>query len=115
MLMTAFTARRLWGARAVMTTLVVLGSSWAYYLSGQYLTLDITLSAFLTFALCGFLLAQHAGATAAQRRAWMLFAWAGCAFAVLSKGLIGIALPGLALVVYSIIGLDVRLWGQMIT
>lgn len=113
MLMTALSARRLWGARAVMTTLVVLGSSWAYYLSGQYLTLDITLSAFLTFALCGFLLAQHAGATAAQRRVWMLFAWASCAFAVLSKGLIGIALPGLALVVYSIIGLDFRLWRRL--
>ena len=50
--MTAFTARQLWDARAALTAGVVLGSSWAYYLSGQYLTLDIMLSAFLSFALC---------------------------------------------------------------
>lgn len=112
-LMTVFTARRLWGPRAVLTSAVILASSWAYYLSGQYLTLDIMLSAFLTFALCGFLLAQDAGATPAQRRAWMLVAWVSCAFAVLCKGLIGIALPGLALVVYSVIGLDFRLWRRL--
>jgi 4-amino-4-deoxy-L-arabinose transferase-like glycosyltransferase len=112
-LMTAFTARRLWGPPAVLTTAVVLASSWAYYLSGQYLTLDIMLSGFLTFALCGFLLAQDAAATAPQRRRWMLVAWASCAFAVLCKGLIGIALPGLALVVYCIVGLDFRLWRRL--
>jgi 4-amino-4-deoxy-L-arabinose transferase-like glycosyltransferase len=112
-LMTVFTARRLWGPRSVMTTAVILASSWAYYLSGQYLTLDIMLSAFLTFALCGFLLAQDAEASPSQRRRWMLVAWASCAFAVLCKGLIGIALPGLALVVYSVIGLDFRLWRRL--
>lgn len=112
-LMTVFTARRLWGSRAVMTTAVILASSWAYYLSGQYLTLDIMLSAFLTFALCGFLLAQNADATPVQRRRWMLVAWASCALAVLCKGLIGIALPGLALVVYSVAGLDFRLWQRL--
>lgn len=111
--MTTFTARRLWGARAVLTTAVVLGSSWAYYLSGQYLTLDIMLSAFLTFALCGFLLAQQADATDRQRGRWMLFAWASCACAVLSKGLIGVALPGLAFVVYSLVGLDFARWRRL--
>lgn len=111
--MTTLTARRLWGPRAVLTTSVVLASSWAYYLSGQYLTLDITLSACLSVALCGFLLAQRADATAAQRRTWMIVAWTGCAFAVLAKGLIGIALPGLALVVYSIVALDFRLWRRL--
>ncbi len=112
-LMTAFTAGRLWGSRAVLTTAIVLGSSWAYYLSGQYLTLDIMLSAFLTFALCGFLLAQQDAVTAAQRRRWMLFAWAACACAVLSKGLIGIALPGLTLVAYSVVTRDLKLWRRL--
>ena len=111
--MTAFAARRLWGSQAALTTAITLGSGWAYYLAAQYLTLDIMLSAFLAFALCGFLLAQHADATVAERRRWMLLAWSACACAVLSKGLIGIALPVLALLVYSIIGLDVKLWGRL--
>ncbi len=111
--MTAFTARRLWGARALLTTGVVLGSSWAYYLSGQYLTLDIMVSAFLTFALCGFLLAQREGATPVQASRWMLFAWAAGAFAMLSKGLIGLALPGLALAIYMLVARDFRLWRRL--
>lgn len=116
---TALTARRLWGARAAASALVVLGSGWAFYLSGQYLTLDIMLSAFLTFALCGFLLAQHrpsgsndAVAARAQRR-WMLFAWASCAFAVLSKGLIGVVLPAMTLTAYSLITRQFALWRRL--
>ena len=111
--MTAFTARQLWDARAALTAGVVLGSSWAYYLSGQYLTLDIMLSAFLTFALCAFLLAQQDDASEEQRRRWMLVAWTSCACAVLSKGLIGIALPSLALAAYSVVTLDFRRWRQL--
>jgi 4-amino-4-deoxy-L-arabinose transferase-like glycosyltransferase len=112
-LMTALTARRLWGTQAMLTAGVVLAGSWAYYLSGQYLTLDIMLSAFLTFALCAFLRAQHEDATESQRQWWMLFAWANCAFAVLCKGLIGLVLPGLALAAYSLVGLDGKLWRRL--
>lgn len=89
-LATAFTARRLWGPEGAISTAVVLGSSWAFYLPGQYLTLDMTLTAFSTMALCSFLLTQQAGAQG--RRLWMCLAWVSCAFAVLSKWLIGVVI-----------------------
>jgi 4-amino-4-deoxy-L-arabinose transferase-like glycosyltransferase len=49
------------------------------------------------------LMAQHPVATEAQERNWMAFAWVAMAVAVLTKGLIGIVLPGMVLVVHSLI------------
>ena len=43
----------------------------------------------------------------------MWVAWAALALAVLSKGLIGILLPGCALVLYSIIQRDWALWRRL--
>jgi 4-amino-4-deoxy-L-arabinose transferase-like glycosyltransferase len=43
----------------------------------------------------------------------MAFAWAAMAVAVLTKGLIGIVLPGTVLVVYSLIGRDWQLWRRL--
>ncbi len=110
-LATGFTARRLWGSEGAISSAVVLGSSWAFYLTSQYLTLDMTLTAFLTTALCSFLLAQQA--TVENRRLWMYGAWASCACAVLSKGLIGVALPSLALLLYSFIARDLKVWRHL--
>lgn len=110
MVMTGLTARRLWSPQAGLLAACVLGSNWGFYLSGQYLTLDMTLSALLGMALCGFLLAQRDDAAAGTRRNWMLFAWAACALAVLAKGLIGVVLPALTLVVYTVAARDWRIW-----
>lgn len=112
-LMVGFTARSLWDGRAGAFAGTILGSSWAFYLSGQYLTLDMTLSAFLTMALCAFLLAQRDDATAVENRRWMLAAWAAAACAMLSKGLVGIVLPGLALAMYSVAARDLRIWKRL--
>ena len=49
----------------------------------------------------------------AQRRAWMWVAWAAMAGATLSKGLIGIVLPGGALVAYTAITRDFALWRRL--
>jgi 4-amino-4-deoxy-L-arabinose transferase-like glycosyltransferase len=46
------------------------------------------------------MLAQRDDASERERRRWMLLAWAAAALAVLSKGLIGIVLPGAAFAVY---------------
>ena len=113
-LATGFTARRLWGNDGAISTTTVLGSSWAFYLASQYLTLDMTLTAFLTTALCSFLLAQESADSAARnRRFWMCAAWASCALAVLSKGLIGLVLPTLTLMLYSVIARDWRVWKRL--
>jgi 4-amino-4-deoxy-L-arabinose transferase-like glycosyltransferase len=76
-------------------------------------SLDMGLSGMMTLALCGLLLAQRDAATAAERRRWMLACWAGMALAVLSKGLIGIVLPGAVLVLYTLAACDWTIWRRL--
>jgi 4-amino-4-deoxy-L-arabinose transferase-like glycosyltransferase len=94
---------------------LVLASSCAYFLSSQYLTLDMGLTFFMSAALLAFLLA-HQGAPPVKR-GWMLLAWSAMAGAVLTKGLVGIVLPGMVLAVYVLMQRDWRLlreleWGR---
>ncbi len=112
-LMVFFTGRRLFGDRAGWYAALVLASSLLYVLIGHVNSLDMGLSVFLSAAICAFLLAQHDAAQASERRRWMLAAWAALAFAVLSKGLIGLVLPVAALVVYVLIQRDWRLIGRL--
>ena len=108
-LMVFFTGRRLFGATAGWYAALVLGSSLLWVLIGHVNTLDMGVSFFLSAAVCAFLLAQHDAADARARARWMLAAWAALALAVLSKGLIGLVLPGAALVLYIVIERDWRL------
>jgi len=78
----------------------MLATSLGYFLAGQYLTLDMGLTFFLTCALAFFIMAQRAEPPDPARTRWMLLAWGALACAVLSKGLVGIVLPGLALGAY---------------
>ena len=106
-------ARRLLGPRAALYAACVLGSSAWWIANGHFLNLDMGLSAFLTTALVGFCYAQRDEASARQTRAGMLVVWASMALAVLSKGLIGVVLPGGALVLYSIAARDFVVWRRM--
>ena len=99
LMMVGYTGYRLKGPQVGALAAAILGSSWGYFLAGQYLTLDMTLTACLTFALCAFLLAQREE-DATPRNSWMAAAWAAAGFAVLSKGLIGVVLPAAALLAY---------------
>ncbi len=112
-LMVYFTGRRLFGAAAGWYAALVLGSSLLYVLIGHVNTLDMGVSFFLSAAICAFLLAQHDGADARARGRWMLAAWAALALALLSKGLIGLVLPGTALFLYVLIERDWRLLGRL--
>ncbi|MBV8635081.1 MAG: glycosyltransferase family 39 protein, partial [Burkholderiaceae bacterium] len=60
--------------------------------------------------LAGMLLAQRDDASDTERRNWMWVSWAGMALAFLSKGPIGIVLPGAVLVLYTLISRDWKLW-----
>ena len=94
--------RRLWGAAAGSKALLLTVGSILFVLLGHQLTLDMTLTAWLTASLGCFLFAQ-APARAASRlspRQWMLACWAAMAFATLTKGLIGVLIPGFTLLVY---------------
>jgi len=104
-----FTARRLLSVRAGWMVAAVMGSCWGYFLGSQFVTLDMTLTAFMTCALCAFLVAQDARTGARARRGFMLLAWALCALGVLTKGIVGIALPALAVGVYVAVSRDLAL------
>ncbi|MBI4191513.1 MAG: phospholipid carrier-dependent glycosyltransferase [Betaproteobacteria bacterium] len=98
-LLTGWMAHRLYGRSAGWYASLVLLSSFYYVAFSHIATLDMGLTLFLTAALAAFVHAQQT-AEHRRRRLSMLAAWAAMGFAVLSKGLIGIALPALALIVY---------------
>jgi 4-amino-4-deoxy-L-arabinose transferase-like glycosyltransferase len=95
-----YAGRRLFGDAPGLFGAAALAGSAMFAAMSQVASLDMGLSAFLSLAVLGFALAQRDDATAAERRGWMLAAWAGMALAVLSKGLIGVVLPAGALVLY---------------
>ena len=112
-LMVFFAGRRLFGGQAGLYAALVLGSSLLWVLIAHVNTLDMGVSFFLSAAVCAFVLAQSDPADERSRTRWMLAAWAALALAVLSKGLIGLVLPGAALVLYMVIERDWRLAGRL--
>jgi 4-amino-4-deoxy-L-arabinose transferase-like glycosyltransferase len=108
-----FTASRLAGADAgAYAGLVLAGTVWHVGMA-QILSLDSVLSFWLAVALCAFLLAQRPTARAAARRNWMLVAYAAAACATLTKGLVGIVIPGGALVFYTFATRDFGPWRRL--
>ncbi|MEP6870677.1 MAG: glycosyltransferase family 39 protein [Anaerolineaceae bacterium] len=108
-----WTALRLWGARTADYAGITCASMiWIMGMS-HIATLDMGVTFFMTLALCGFLRAQHDGATEGETRRWMWITWGAMAGALLSKGLIGVVLPGAVLTLYSLICRDWRPWRRL--
>ncbi|WP_283149323.1 glycosyltransferase family 39 protein [Silvimonas soli] len=109
-LFTFYVSRRLWGERTAWYAAAMLASCAWWLGNGHFLTLDMGVSYFMTLGMGAFVLAQRDSATAKETRNWMLTCWAAMGLAILSKGLIGLVLPGAVLVLYSIIQRDARMW-----
>jgi 4-amino-4-deoxy-L-arabinose transferase-like glycosyltransferase len=112
-LLTGYAGAKVFGQRTGFYAALVLGSSFYWVACAQIDSLDMGLSGMMTIALCGLLLGQRDGASDGERRNWMLVCWAGMALAVLSKGLIGIVLPGAVLVLYTLFTRDWALWSRL--
>jgi 4-amino-4-deoxy-L-arabinose transferase-like glycosyltransferase len=136
-LIVALTASRLWGAAAGWRAGALLASMLLFLVMGQLLTLDMSLTWYMTLALVGFLRAQlHAqrvSRSAAREggsqpgreapdvatlgskreRGWMLLAWIATAFGVLTKGLVAAALPAAVLILYSLYARDWSPWRRL--
>jgi 4-amino-4-deoxy-L-arabinose transferase-like glycosyltransferase len=105
--------RRLYGETAGALAAAVLGTSVMYFAVGHLNTLDMGTTFFLEAAFVGFLLGQGAPPGSREERRWMLAAWAAMALATLSKGLIGLAFPVLALLAYSAVQRDLQPWKRL--
>lgn len=109
----AYTGRRVFNARVAFYAPLVLGSSLFWAGMAHINTLDMGLAGMMTLSVCALLLAQRNDANRDEQRNWMLLCWAGMALAVLSKGLIGIVLPGAVLVLYTIFSRDWAIWKRL--
>ncbi len=107
-----FAGTRLFGREAGIYAALLLGSSMLYAMMAHINTLDMGVTFFITLGIFSLLLAQREEHDM-QRRNWMLLAWAALALSVLSKGLMGLVLPGAALFLYSVFNRDIRIWTRM--
>lgn len=112
-LMTMWAAGRWYGPRLALYTGLVMLAMPTWNIGGHFNSLDMGVSGALAAVLAALLLAQHPSAAPDSRRRWMLAAWAAMAVAVLTKGLIGLVLPGLALVIYTAWSRDLALWRRL--
>ena len=99
---------RLAGPPAGIIAAGFLAASPLYLLYGQFNTLDMGVSIFLSIAIFAFALSQQRG-----ERHWMWIGWAACAAAVLSKGLIGVVLPMTAVALYVVVTRQWRLLARL--
>jgi len=107
-----FTGARIYNARAGWLGALVLASSPMWVIAGHFNSLDMGLSAFLVAALCSLLFAQSSENKTLSRN-WMWACWACMALATLSKGVIGIAIPAMVFVMYSISAWDWKIWRRL--
>ena len=107
-----FAGLRLFGREAADYAAMLLGSSLLYVLIGHINTLDMGVTFFITLGIFALLLGQSE-TVEKKRRNWMLLAWAGMALAVLSKGLMGLILPGTAVLIYCALQRDLTVLKRM--
>lgn len=97
---TGWAGKRLFGAATGWLAAIVLGSTLLFFAGGHINSMDMSVAAFMSIAVCMFLVANF-DPHSVSRRVWLnLAGWASLALAVLSKGLIGLVFPALALLVF---------------
>ena len=113
--LTGVAGSRVFGREVGLSAALVLGASLFWAALGHINTLDMGLAGSMTLTLAGMLIAQQAvgPVNARRRRHWMLACWTGMALAVLSKGLVGLVLPGAVLIVYTLLARDWRIWTRL--
>jgi 4-amino-4-deoxy-L-arabinose transferase-like glycosyltransferase len=112
-MLVTYTGQHVFNPRIGFYAGLVLASSFLWVALGHINTLDMGLAGMMTLALCGLLLGQRGQVSANTQRNWMLVCWAGMALSVLSKGLIGIVLPGAVLVLYTLVARDWNIWKRL--
>jgi 4-amino-4-deoxy-L-arabinose transferase-like glycosyltransferase len=105
-----FLGKHLGGEDVGWRAAAVLSGTFMFLVLGQLLTLDMSLTFYMTLSLVSFLIAQK---SVEKQRRWMLLAWTGAALAVLTKGLVAAAIPAAVLVLYSLLSRDFSPWRKL--
>ena len=113
LLLVYLTGKRLSGRRAGIAAALILASTFEFFVFSQVLTLDMGLTFFMTLALSSFIASRDTRCNSSERRNWAILIWIAMALAVLSKGLVGLVLPGLVFVAYVVVERDWKMFGHV--
>jgi 4-amino-4-deoxy-L-arabinose transferase-like glycosyltransferase len=91
------TGRAVHGRPAGLAAAAIMATSLLWFGLSRVILLDVPVGVFLSLAFMGFLFAVKAPAGSRARNVWLYAMYAAAAGATLTKGLIGIALPGLVI------------------
>lgn len=91
-------ARRLGSEQAARRAVAMVGTSLAFLAGGQYVNHDLMVASWISIAIGSFAMAFMTGDKPAPTLARLGFV--ACGLGILSKGLIGVALPGLVLLMW---------------
>ncbi len=83
---------------AALAAALILATSPLYFVMAHSITLDMLVSLWITISLLAFIVAVNLPTTSMKRSGVLVVMYAAMAFAILSKGLIGILLPGAVIV-----------------
>ncbi len=112
-LVIAWAGLRLGGARLALSAgLALAGTLWQIALA-QIVTLDSLLGFMLAAGFAAFVVAQRDETPPGARHALMLATWIAFAGATLTKGPIGVVIPGGALVLYTALTRDFAVWRRL--
>lgn len=94
----AWATQKLWGPHVALRATLMLGTSLAFLIGGQYINHDMLVAAWISVAIWSFALSLLHGQRPCAH--WARLGFVACALGVLAKGLIGVVLPGLVLVIW---------------
>jgi 4-amino-4-deoxy-L-arabinose transferase-like glycosyltransferase len=106
-------ARRTGSATVAPRATGFLASAFIFVLLGHQLTLDASLTFFMTLATLSFCHAQQERTGSGGSARAMLVCWAALAAAVLTKGVVAILLPGAVMMLYSLGQRDWQSWRHL--
>ena len=106
-------AMRLGGEPAAWRAAAMLSGMLIFAVLGHLLTLDMSLTFYLTLSLTGFLFAQPLRNQPTHARFWMLLAWVAAALGVMTKGIVAAAIPAAVLILYTLWTRDFSVWRRL--
>ncbi|MBE6413676.1 MAG: glycosyltransferase family 39 protein [Verrucomicrobiaceae bacterium] len=107
--LTYWAGRLLYGRRAGIFSGVILATSFLYYVVGSVVTLDMSVSVFMSGAMFSFIVAIKKSGIFRSLLFCLFFVF--CALAVMTKGIIGILIPCAVVFLFIVLGGKERIKG----